>query len=98
MLVRERQGTHGTVSRYTSGCRCDDCRAVIADKKRAYREKNRAAIADYQRAYYEKNRAVIGVVTEADGACPWCAVGSHEQCGGGGCRCCETSPVRELEA
>jgi len=72
-------------------------REQLAAKQRAYYEQNREQLAAKQRAYREQNRDEIADgVLEADGACPWCAVGRHEDCAGGTCRCHGT--IREANA
>jgi hypothetical protein len=62
-------------------------RERLAAHKRAYYEANRERLAAYQRAYREANRERRAAVTEASGACPWCAVGQHDACAGGACTC-----------
>ncbi len=82
--------------RWPSRC-VEHRKAGYAAKQRAYYEQNREQLAAKQRAYREQNRDEIADgVLEADGACPWCAVGRHEDCAGGTCRCHGT--IREANA
>jgi hypothetical protein len=68
--------------------RCTACnRERRAAHQRAYYEANRERLAAHQRAYREANRERRAAVTEASGACPWCAVGQHDACAGGACTC-----------
>ena len=61
-------------------------REQIAAKQHAYYEQNREQIAAKQHAYREQIAAKQ--MTEAEGACPWCAIGDHAGCAHNGCTCC----------
>ena len=48
---------HGTLTAYTQGCRCDDCRRANRDYYRDWYARNRERMNAYQRARYHARKA-----------------------------------------
>jgi hypothetical protein len=51
-----RTAEHGTESKYSQGCRCDECRVASVAARRARRAANREATRAYDRAYKQRTR------------------------------------------
>ena len=55
-MTRTRNASHGTRSKYTTGCRCDDCRAANTAYQADWERRNPAA-----KARHDAHRTANGV-------------------------------------
>ena len=63
--TRARNASHGTRSKYTTGCRCDECRAANTASCRAWKERNAERVHASGRAYYAANRESVKAAVAA---------------------------------